>query len=87
MLRPEHWPKLYSDISGALRVLHAHNIVHADVHVENIMLRGWPAGFVLIDLASCTGESIYPLELGYAYIIPYITPFKEFRVSVRKPPF
>ena len=64
-LTQEHLPKLFGDVSAALRVLHLNNIVHADVRLDSIMLRPWPPGFVLIDLASCRGESVYPLELGF----------------------
>ena len=45
LLTQEHLPKLLGDVSAALRVLHAHNIVHADVRLDNIMLRPWPPGF------------------------------------------
>ena len=65
LFRSEHLPKFYADISAALRVLHSNDIVHADVHLNNTMLRGFPPGFVLIDLASCTGNALFPLSLGY----------------------
>ena len=65
LFRSEHLPKFYADISAALRVLHSNDIVHADIHLNNTMLRGFPPGFVLIDLASCTGNALFPLSLGY----------------------
>ena len=89
LLTQEHLPKLFGDVSAALRVLHANNIVHADVHLDNIMLRPWPPGFVLIDLASCTGESVYPLELGFG--VPgkggamFTPPHEQLRPPMRTP--
>ena len=89
LLTQEHLPKLFGDVSAALRVLHAHNIVHADVHLDNIMLRPWPPGFVLIDLASCMGESVYPLELGFG--VPgkggamFTPPHEKLRPPMRTP--
>ena len=65
LFKSEHLPKFYADISAALRVLHSNDIVHADIHLNNTMLRGFPPGFVLIDLASCTGDALFPLSLGY----------------------
>ena len=53
------------DISAALEMLHRAHIVHADIHADNVMLRTDPACFVLIDYAGCTGDSVYPLHLGY----------------------
>ena len=46
-------------------MLHRAHIVHADVHADNVMLRTDPACFVLIDYAGCTGDTVYPLHLGY----------------------
>ena len=89
LLTQEHLPKFFGDVSAALRVLHARNIVHADVRLDNIMLRPWPPGFVLIDLASCTGESIYPLELGFG--VPgrggamFAPPHEKLRPPMRTP--
>ena len=88
-LTQEHLPKLFGDVSAALQVLHLNNIVHADVHLDNIMLRPWPPGFVLIDLASCTGESVYPLELGFG--VPgkggamFTPPHEQLRPPMRTP--
>ncbi|OLP88064.1 hypothetical protein AK812_SmicGene30666 [Symbiodinium microadriaticum] len=69
-LMPRLWPiprgalrtteviRLKYDISAALEMLHRSHIVHADVHADN------PC-FVLIDYSGCTGDSVYPLHLGY----------------------
>ena len=57
--------RLKYDISAALEMLHRAHIVHADIHADNVMLRSDPACFVLIDYAGCTGDSVYPLHLGY----------------------
>ena len=76
-LMPRLWPiprgalrtteviRLKYDISAALEMLHRAHIVHADVHADNLMLRADPACFVLIDYSGCTGDSVYPLHLGY----------------------
>ena len=76
-LMPRLWPiprgalrtteviRLKYDISAALEMLHRAHIVHADVHADNVMLRADPACFVLIDYSGCTGDSVYPLHLGY----------------------
>ena len=76
-LMPRLWPvprgalrtmeiiRLKYDISAALEMLHRAHIVHADIHADNVMLRADPACFVLIDYAGCTGDSVYPLHLGY----------------------
>ncbi|CAE7358562.1 GALNT6, partial [Symbiodinium pilosum] len=89
LLTQDHLPKLFGDVSAALRVLHSNNIVHADVHLDNIMLRPWPPGFVLIDLASCTAESVYLLELGFG--VPgkggalFTPPHEQLRPPMRTP--
>ena len=57
--------RLKYDISAALEMLHRAHIVHADVHADNLMLRAEPPCFVLIDYSGCTGDSVYPLHLGY----------------------
>ena len=76
-LMPRLWPiprgalrtteviRLKYDISAALEMLHRSHIVHADVHADNLMLRAEPPCFVLIDYSGCTGDSVYPLHLGY----------------------
>ena len=76
-LMPRLWPiprgalrtteviRLKYDISAALEMLHRAHIVHADVHADNLMLRTEPPCFVLIDYSGCTGDSVYPLHLGY----------------------
>ena len=76
-LMPRLWPiprgalrtteiiRLKYDISAALEMLHRAHIVHADVHADNLMLRAEPPCFVLIDYSGCTGDSVYPLHLGY----------------------
>ena len=76
-LMPRLWPiprgalrtteviRLKYDISAALEMLHRSHIVHADVHADNLMLRAEPPSFVLIDYSGCTGDSVYPLNLGY----------------------
>ena len=76
-LMPRLWPiprgalrtteiiRLKYDISAALEMLHRSHIVHADIHAENLMLRAEPPCFVLIDYSGCTGDSVYPLHLGY----------------------
>ena len=46
-------------------MLHSAQIVHADVHADNVMLRQHPPCFVLIDYAGCSAEAIYPLSRGY----------------------
>ena len=57
--------RLKYDISAASEMLHRAHIVHADIHADNVMLRTDPACLVLIDYAGCTGDSVYPLHLGY----------------------
>ena len=57
----------------ALSVLHHHNLVHADVHMGNIMFWQRPTSprptWVLIDLGDNAAESIYPVREGYgAYV-------------------
>ena len=76
-LMPRLWPvprgalrtmeviRLKYDISAALEMLHRSHIVHADIHAGNLMLRAEPPCFVLIDYSGCTGDSVYPLHLGY----------------------
>ena len=76
-LMPRLWPiprgalrtteviRLKYGISAALEMLHRSHIVHADVHADNLMLRAEPPSFVLIDYSGCTGDSVYPLHLGY----------------------
>ena len=63
-LMPRLWPvprgalrtmeiiRLKFDISAALEMLHRAHIVHADIHVDNVMLRSDPACFVLISTGS-----------------------------------
>ena len=46
-------------------MLHRAHVAHADVHADNVMIRSAPACFVLIDYAGCSGDSVYPLHLGY----------------------
>ena len=64
-LRIEEVIRLKFDITAGLEMLHRSQIVHADVHADNIMIRCDPACFVLIDYAGCSGDSVYLLHLGY----------------------
>ncbi|CAE7513231.1 unnamed protein product [Symbiodinium sp. CCMP2592] len=57
--------RLKFDIAAALQMLHSAQIVHGDVHADNIMVRHQPASFVLNDYGGCSGEAIYPLSNGY----------------------
>ena len=61
------------DMESALSVLHQHNLIHADVHMGNIMSSQKPdepkPTWVLIDLGDNAAESIYPVREGYgAYV-------------------
>ena len=62
---PTRCPSDHGGHSAQVRHLHRAHIVHADVHADNVMLRANPACFVLIDYSGCTGDSVYPLHLGY----------------------
>ena len=78
-LMPRLWPlpqhmtapalvRMKHDISAALELMHQNNMVHADIHAGNIMMRPQPACYVLIDYAGCSGDTVYPLRLGYGAI-------------------
>ncbi|CAE7379555.1 GALNT6 [Symbiodinium sp. CCMP2456] len=78
-LLPRLWPlpqhmeasalaRMKNDISAALELMHQHNMVHADIHAGNIMMRPQPACYVLIDYGGCSGDTVYPLKLGYGAI-------------------
>ena len=60
-----HIERVRSDVVSVLQTLHGCGIVHADVLLQNIMLRHRTQSFVLIDLGGTAGASIYPLVSGY----------------------
>ncbi|CAE7468021.1 tag-125, partial [Symbiodinium sp. CCMP2456] len=75
-LLPRLWPlpqhmetsalvRMKHDISAALELMHQHNMVHADIHVGNIMLRPQPACYVLIDYGGCSGADPRPMRTAY----------------------
>ncbi|CAE7238403.1 unnamed protein product [Symbiodinium sp. CCMP2456] len=58
----QHILRFKEDVSAALQLLHILNIVHADVHLDNVMVRERPASYVLIDMGGSAGECIYPIS-------------------------
>ena len=56
-LMPRLWPA-----PAALQMLHTAQIVHADIHADNVMIRQQPACFVLIDYGGSSGDAVYPLN-------------------------
>ena len=55
-----HVLRLKDDVASALTALHTNGIVHADVHLDNVMVNTAQICYVLIDLGGTAGESLYP---------------------------
>ena len=64
-LTSAHVLRLKEDVTSALSALHTTGIVHADVHLDNVMVNPGPVCYVPIDLGGTAGESLFPLALGF----------------------